>query len=88
MKNVCYGCRLVKGLTVKRLFKSVLARYGITKDYMNSWSLRSHQPSIKAQQVSYFNGNFDKNNMRVSDTGLIKVCVNGGLRVAKIIKEK
>jgi len=46
----------VMGFTAERLFKEAAQKYGLTKDDMDIWSLRSHQLAAKAQQEGYFNG--------------------------------
>jgi len=46
----------VMGFTAERLFKEANQKYGITKEDMDLWSLRSHQLAAKAQQEGYFNG--------------------------------
>ncbi|MEM2336224.1 MAG: acetyl-CoA C-acetyltransferase [Candidatus Bathyarchaeia archaeon] len=46
----------VMGLTAERLFREAAEKYKLTKDDMDSWSLRSHQLATKAQQEGYFNG--------------------------------
>jgi len=46
----------VMGLTAERLFKEAAQKYGITKEDMDKWSLRSHQLATKAQNEGFFNG--------------------------------
>jgi len=46
----------VMGLTAEKLFKEGAEKHGITKEDMDSWSLRSHQMASKAQQESFFEG--------------------------------
>jgi len=46
----------VMGLTAEKLFKEGAEKYGLTKEDMDRWSLRSHQLATKAQQEGYFNG--------------------------------
>jgi acetyl-CoA acetyltransferase family protein len=44
----------VMGLTAEKLFKEGAEKYGITKEDMNKWALRSHQLTAKAQEEGYF----------------------------------
>ena len=44
------------GLTAERLFKEGKEKYGITKDDMDRWALRSHQLAAKAQNEDFFDG--------------------------------
>ncbi len=44
----------VMGLTAEKLFKEAAEKYGITKEDMNRWALRSHQLAAKAQEEGYF----------------------------------
>ena len=46
----------VMGLTAERLFKEASQKYGITKEDMDKWALRSHQLATKAQNEGFFNG--------------------------------
>jgi len=45
---------MVMGLTAEKLFKEAAAKYGLTKDDMDKWALRSHQMAAKAQNEGYF----------------------------------
>jgi len=44
----------VMGLTAEKLFKEGAEKYGITKEDMNKWGLRSHQLAAKAQEEGFF----------------------------------
>jgi acetyl-CoA C-acetyltransferase len=44
------------GLTAERLFKEAAQKYGITKEDMDEWALRSHQLATKAQNEGFFSG--------------------------------
>jgi acetyl-CoA acetyltransferase family protein len=44
----------VMGLTAEKLFKEGAEKYGITKEDMDKWALRSHQLTAKAQEEGYF----------------------------------
>ncbi len=44
------------GLTAERLFKEGKEKYGITREDMDKWALRSHQFAAKAQNEGFFNG--------------------------------
>jgi acetyl-CoA C-acetyltransferase len=46
----------VMGLTAEKLFKEAVEKYGLTKEDIDKWSLRSHQLAGKAQQEGFFNG--------------------------------
>ncbi len=46
----------VMGFTAERLFKEGAEKYGITKEDMDEWSLRSHQFAAKAQEGGFFDG--------------------------------
>jgi acetyl-CoA C-acetyltransferase len=46
----------VMGLTAEKLFKEGAEKYGMTKEDMDRWSLRSHELAAKAQQEGFFNG--------------------------------
>jgi acetyl-CoA C-acetyltransferase len=46
----------VMGLTAEKLFKEAAEKYGLTKEDMDRWSLRSHQLATKAQQEGFFKG--------------------------------
>ena len=46
----------VMGLTAEKLFKEGAEKYGLTKEDMDRWSLRSHQLATKAQQEGFFKG--------------------------------
>jgi acetyl-CoA C-acetyltransferase len=46
----------VMGLTAEKLFKEGAEKYGITKEDMDRWSLRSHELAGKAQKEGFFNG--------------------------------
>ncbi|KPV63392.1 MAG: acetyl-CoA acetyltransferase [Candidatus Bathyarchaeota archaeon BA2] len=42
------------GMTAEKLFKEAAAKYGVTKEDLDKWGLRSHQLAAKAQQEGYF----------------------------------
>ncbi len=42
------------GLTAEKLFKEGAEKYGITKEDMDKWALRSHQLAAKAQEEGFF----------------------------------
>ena len=44
----------VMGLTAEKLFKEGAEKYGITKEDMDKWALRSHQLAAKAQEEGFF----------------------------------
>jgi acetyl-CoA C-acetyltransferase len=44
----------VMGLTAEKLFKEAAEKYGVTKEDMDKWALRSHQLAAKAQQEGFF----------------------------------
>jgi len=44
----------VMGLTAEKLFKEGAEKYGITKEDMDKWALRSHQLTAKAQEEGFF----------------------------------
>jgi acetyl-CoA acetyltransferase family protein len=44
------------GLTAERLYKEGKEKYGITKEEMDRWALRSHQLAAKAQNEGFFDG--------------------------------
>ncbi len=44
----------VMGLTAEKLFKEAVEKYGVTKEELDTWSLRSHQMATKAQQEGFF----------------------------------
>jgi len=44
----------VMGLTAEKLFKEGAEKYGMTKEDMDKWALRSHLQAAKAQQEGYF----------------------------------
>ena len=44
----------VMGLTAERLFKEGAEKFGLTKEDMDKWSLRSHELAAKAQQAGFF----------------------------------
>ncbi|MDH5374701.1 MAG: acetyl-CoA C-acetyltransferase [Candidatus Bathyarchaeota archaeon] len=46
----------VMGFTAERLFKEGAEKYGITREDMDKWSLRSHQLASKAQEGGFFDG--------------------------------
>jgi len=46
----------VMGLTAERLFKEGKEKYGVSREDMDRWSLRSHQLATKAQQDGFFDG--------------------------------
>ena len=46
----------VMGLTAEKLFKEGAEKYGLTKEDMDKWALRSHQLATKAQQQGFFKG--------------------------------
>jgi acetyl-CoA C-acetyltransferase len=46
----------VMGLTAEKLFKEGAEKYGLSKEDMDRWSLRSHQLATKAQQEGFFKG--------------------------------
>jgi acetyl-CoA C-acetyltransferase len=46
----------VMGLTAEKLFKEAVEKYGLTKEDLDRWSLRSHQMATKAQQEGFFKG--------------------------------
>jgi len=44
----------VMGLTAEKLFKEAAEKYGLTKEDMDKWALRSHQLAAKAQAEGFF----------------------------------
>ncbi len=46
----------VMGLTAEELFKLANKEFGITKEDMDRWGVRSHQYAAKAQKEGYFKG--------------------------------
>ena len=44
----------VMGLTAEKLFKEGAEKYGITKEDMDKWALRSHQLATKGQEEGFF----------------------------------
>lgn len=46
----------VMGLTAEKLFEEASKKYGITKEDMDRWALRSHQLAVKAQDEGFFKG--------------------------------
>ena len=42
------------GFTAEKLFKEAAEKYGITKEDMDRWALRSHQLAAKAQEEGFF----------------------------------
>ncbi len=46
----------VMGFTAEKLFQEGKEKYGITKEEMDKWALRSHQKAAKAQQEAFFDG--------------------------------
>jgi len=44
----------VMGLTAEKLFKEGAEKYGIKKEDMDKWALRSHQLAAKAQEEGFF----------------------------------
>jgi acetyl-CoA C-acetyltransferase len=46
----------VMGLTAEKLFKEGAEKYGMTKEDMDRWSLRSHERAAKAQKEGFFTG--------------------------------
>ncbi len=46
----------IMGLTAERLFKEGAEKYGLTKEDLDRWSLRSHELAARAQQEGFFNG--------------------------------
>lgn len=46
----------VMGLTAERLFEEGAEKYGIAREDLDRWSLRSHQLATKAQQEGFFDG--------------------------------
>jgi len=44
----------VMGFTAEKLFKEGAEKYGITKEDMDRWALRSHQLAAKAQEKGFF----------------------------------
>jgi len=44
----------VMGLTAEKLFEEGAEKYGITKEDMDKWALRSHQLAAKAQEEGFF----------------------------------
>ena len=44
----------VMGLTAEKLFKEAAEKYGMTKEDMDKWALRSHLLAAKAQEEGYF----------------------------------
>ncbi len=45
----------VMGFTAEKLFEEGAEKYGITKEDMDKWSLRSHQLASKGQEEGFFN---------------------------------
>jgi len=46
----------IMGLTAEKLFKEGAEKFGLTKEDLDKWSLRSHELAAKAQQEGFFNG--------------------------------
>jgi len=44
----------VMGFTAEKLFKEAAEKFGVTKEDMDKWALRSHQLAAKAQEEGFF----------------------------------